>query len=109
MLVINREKLVDFYTQNFLLSQFCENNNLPYLFFSAAKNTDCPINCFPWLSVLNQVQEVTNNTNIFKLHDFCIQDWANKNDPNSHPVTGHLSSSGHSKLADFLFKELNIQ
>ena len=96
------KQLTDFYTNLYLLGNLLESQNLNYLFFSAAQNTEVPIHCFPYLQELHQVHWVASNNKIFKLHEFCIQDWAKEHDPDSKPVTGHLSEFGHKLFADFL-------
>jgi hypothetical protein len=100
------KQLTDFYTDLYMFGHFLESQNLSYLFFSAARNTDCPINCFPYIDSLAQVQWVSNNPKIYRLHEFCILDWAKTNDPESHPVTGHLSEKGHKMFAQFLQQNL---
>ena len=100
------KQLMDFYTNMYMFAHILEAQNLSYLFFSAAKNTDCPIHCFPYIDSLQQVQWVANNKKIYKLHEFCIMNWAKENDSNSHPVTGHLSEEGHKKFANLLLSML---
>ena len=100
------KQLMDFYTNLYMFAHLLESQNLTYLFFSAAKNTDCPINCFPYINSLEQVQWASNNKNIYKLHEFCIMNWAKEYDPKSHPVTGHLSEEGHEKFADFILNNM---
>lgn len=100
------KQLMDFYTQVYLLSQFLKNNNYSYFFFSAAKNCEIPINSFPAIEQLGQVQAVINDPSIFDLHDFYIMDWAFKNDPGCHQVTGHLSEDGHKKFSIFLLEKI---
>jgi hypothetical protein len=95
------KQLMDFYTNLYLFARTLESQNVAYKFFSAAKNTPYPIGNFSYLNSLEQVQWVVNNTNIFKLHDFCISDWAKENDPGCSP-TGHLSEVGHNKFACFI-------
>lgn len=101
------KQLTDFYTNVYLLSQFLQNNSVDYLFFSAAKNVEIPVSSFPYIQSLHQVQQVISDKNIFDLHDFYIQDWARYNDPDANPVTGHLSTHGHMKFADFLLEKIN--
>jgi hypothetical protein len=101
------KQLTDFYTNVYLLSQFLQNNNVDYLFFSAAKNVEIPVNCFPYVENLHQVRQVTADKNILDLHNFYIQHWAKDNDPAADPITGHLSKVGHSKFADFLLEKIN--
>ena len=100
------KQLMDFYTNLYMFAHFLESQNTSYVFFSAARNTDCPIHCFPYIHSLEQVKWVENNPNIFKLHDFCIMHWALENDSNCHQVTGHLSESGHKKFADFILNNM---
>lgn len=100
------KQLMDFYTNMYMFAHALAAQNISYLFFSAARNTDCPVHCFSYIHLLAQVQWVTNNKNIYKLHEFCVMDWAKQNDAESHPVTGHLSQTGHSKFAQFMLDQL---
>jgi hypothetical protein len=100
------KQLMDFYTNLYMFAHLLEARNLSYVFFSAARNTDCPIHCFPYIDSLEQVKWVNNNPNIFKLHEFCVMNWAIENDPDCHPVTGHLSESGHKEFADFILNNM---
>ena len=100
--------LTDFYTDLYMFSNCLKFQKIDYFWFSGAMNTDCPLNCFPYIMSLQQVKDVTADSNIWKLHDFCIMHWAKENDPDSHPVTGHLSTSGHEKFANFLLEKLPI-
>lgn len=100
------KQLMDFYTQVYLLSQFLKNNNCAYFFFSAAKNCEVPINCFPAIEQLEQVQAVSRDPSIFNLHSFYIMDWALQNDPDCNKTTGHLSNDGHKKFSEFLLEKL---
>lgn len=97
------KQLIDFYTNLYMFAHTLESQNLSYLFFSAARNTDCPIHCFPYINSLSQVQWIANNKNVYKLHEFCIMNWAKEHDNDSHPVTGHLSELGHKKFAELLY------
>ena len=94
--------LTDYYTNIYLFANLLESQNLKYLFFSAARNTDCPTNCFPFIDSLFQTNWIKKNPSIYKLHKFCIMNWAKENDPEAHPVTGHLSTVGHEKFAHYL-------
>ena len=100
------KQLMDFYTNLYMFANILEFQNLNYVFFSAARNTDCSMHCFPYIESLQQVKWVANNPNIFKLHDFCIMHWAKENDPESHPITGHLSEDGHKKFSNFILNNL---
>jgi hypothetical protein len=100
--------LTDFYTDLYMLSNCLKGQNIDYFWFSAARNTDCPINCFPYINSLKQVSAVTADPNIFKLHDFCIMDWGKENDTDADPVTGHLSPNGHKKFANWLIETLAL-
>jgi hypothetical protein len=99
------KQLTDFYTNLYLFAHTLESMNIKYKFFSAAKNTEIPINCFPYIESLHQVQWCAQNKNFYNLHDFCILDWAKENDLDAHPVTGHLSETGH-KLFTNLLEEI---
>ena len=100
------KQLMNFYTNLYTFAHTLESKNLSYIFFSGADNTDCPINCFPYVDSLAQVKWVSNNKAIYKLHEFCIQNWAKAHDPDCHPVTGHLSTNGHKQFADFMLDNL---
>jgi hypothetical protein len=96
------KQLTDFYTNLYMFAHTLESMNIKYKFFSAAKNTDLPINCFPYIESLHQVQWCAQNKNFYKLHDFCILNWAKNHDPDAHPFTGHLSEHGHALFANLL-------
>jgi hypothetical protein len=100
------KQLTDFYTKLYLFGKLVESLDWDYLCFSAAKNTDCPIDCFPYINSLNQVQWVDQNTNFYQLHNFCIQDWAFENDQDCKPETGHLSESGHKKFSKYILRNM---
>jgi hypothetical protein len=69
------KQLMNFYTNLYTFAHTLESKNLSYIFFSGANNTDCSINCFPYIDSLSQVQWVANNKAIYKLHEFCIEPW----------------------------------
>jgi hypothetical protein len=94
--------LLDFYLDLYLLKNFVQSKNLKYLFFSAARNTDCPLNCFPDITTQNFVTDVAADPQIYKLHEFCVMHWAFENDPECNSVTGHLSESGHKQFSNFM-------
>lgn len=102
------KQLTDFYTKLYLFGNLLESFDIDYFCFSGAKNTDCPVHCFPYINSLHQVQWVSENKKFYKLHDFCIMDWAFKNDAKCNEVTGHLSEDGHQKFAELLLTELTI-
>lgn len=102
------KQLVNFYTDLFLFSKYLQKQDLTYFFFSAAKNNEIPIHCFPSIENLSMVQSICQDPNIHQLHDFFIMDWAKKHDPGSHPVTGHLSPDGHKKFANYLLTLLPL-
>jgi hypothetical protein len=100
------KQLMHFYTNLYTFAHTLESKNLSYKFFSGADNTDCPINCFPYIDSLALVKWVANNKAIYKLHEFCIKNWAKAHDPDSHPVTGHLSANGHELFANFMLEHM---
>lgn len=102
------KNLVDFYHNLYTFGHWLESQDIDYFWFSGALNTDCPIHAFPYIQSLKQVQWVAQNPKIHQLHEFCIMKWAKDNDPNSHPVTGHLSECGHQKFADYILDKLNL-
>ena len=100
------KSLIDFYNNLYTFGHWLESQNINYFWFSAACNTDSPIHCFPYIQSLKQAQWVTQNPQIHQLHEFCILDWAKKNDPASHPVTGHLSEQGHKMFSKIILEKL---
>lgn len=102
------KKLIDFYTNLYLFTDLLKSRNLKYLFFSAAKNSEVPIASFPAIANLDLVKSVMNDPGIYQLHEFYIQQWAQKNDPDCNDVTGHLSAEGHKKFAKHLLELLNL-
>lgn len=100
------KRLTDFYTDLYLFGRLLESMNVDYRFFSAARNTEFPMAYYPHIRNTEQGKWVINNPKIFKLHEFCVQHWAETNDPDCHPVTGHLSPAGHLKFTDFLLDNL---
>jgi hypothetical protein len=102
------KQLINFYTDLFLFSKFLQKENITYFFFSAAKNSEISIYCFPAIENLNMVQCITQDPNVYKLHNFFIMDWAKKHDPGASPVTGHLSATGHKNFADYLLTLLPL-
>lgn len=95
-------QLTTFYTNLYLLANTLESLGLEYRFFSAAKNTDMPVNSFPYIESLRQVQWCINNKHFYQMHNFCVLNWAKENDTDANPTTGHLSVEGHKKFAKFL-------
>lgn len=96
------KKLLDFYHDLFLITEFFRLHAVPYLIFSGAKNEDCPLHCFPAIDNLQLVQSVKNDPWVYKMHDFSLSRWAHKNDPNCTKKSGHLSESGHLMFASWL-------
>lgn len=89
------KQLTDFYTKLYLFAHTLNALNVKWFMFSAAKNVEVPLNCFPYIESLEQVKWCQQQSNIYKLHDFCIMNWSEENDPDRKPVTGHLSRVGH--------------
>jgi hypothetical protein len=100
------KQLMEFYTKIFFLATYLESKNIGYLFFSGAKNSEVPMNCFPSLEKMSLIQNVMQNNKIYNLHDFYIMDYAFKNDPDCEPDTGHLSKSGHKKFAQYILENM---
>jgi hypothetical protein len=96
------KQLTDFYTGIYMLSQTLNNLQIKWFMFSAAKNTEIPVHCFPYIESLNHVKWCQNQTNIFDLHKFCIMNWSEEHDKDRKPITGHLSEQGHIKFASVL-------
>lgn len=96
------KKLLDFYTNVFLLTSFLRLHQLPYLIFSAAKNTESPVESFPAIDNLQLVKEVIKDPFVIDLHTHHVMEWAKNNDPKANKTTGHLSEDGHRKYATWL-------
>ncbi len=96
------KRLVDFYTSVFMFSNWLKSKNYTYFMFSAARNNELPVENFPAVKNMHLVDQVTKDKNIFNLHEFYIEDWARKNDPECDPITGHLSARGHKDFAKHL-------
>ena len=97
--------LVDFWTDVWLLTQALDNFQTPHWFFSAADNTDCPVNCFPYIDNLLLTQDIINNPRVYKINEFCIPLWGRINDKKVG-VTGHLSADGHREFAKFIAEQI---
>jgi len=100
--------LIDFYTNLYLFSQLLELKNINYFFYSAAKNTDSQVTCYPGISSLQIVYDVVNNPCIYQLHNHCTMDWALYNDSNCSKDTGHLSLHGHKLWAEKLLTLIKL-
>jgi len=96
------KKLLDLYMSLYLFQQLLLARDIPYFIFSAARNTDCPINCFPAISHLASVKSVTLDPAIYGLHEHCVMHWAQANDPDHARETGHLSPGGHVSYGQWL-------
>lgn len=101
------KKIIDWYTDIFLLSRYLRAHAINYVFFSAADNKPFPINSWPDFKDLALVRNVNQDPGIYKLHDFCIPDYARKYDKDCKEPTGHLSAEGHKKFSDFMFDLIN--
>jgi hypothetical protein len=100
------KKIIDWYTNMYLLSNFFTEADVDYWFFSAANNTDFDIATFPTFAKMKIVNQVVNNKRIFDLHKFCISDWSAQHDPDRFPASGHLSKTGHEKFSKFVLDKL---
>jgi hypothetical protein len=98
--------LTDFWTNVWLLSTSLQQLNLPYWFFSAADNTDCPTHCFPYVDKLSLVKHSQQDPCIWRLHEFSLQTWARQHDSGHDTTTGHLSDSGHELFAEVIQKQI---
>ena len=97
------KQLTDFYTMLYMFAHTVESIGAKLFCFSAAKNVEIPINCFPYIESLYQVQWCMTQPTLHQLHEFCIMHWSQDNDPKRAPVTGHLSTEGHEKFAEVLY------
>lgn len=96
--------LVDFYMNLFLFCNWIEKMNLQYYVFSAANNTY--LECLQSdISGLRLADWCKKNPRIWSHNDFCFLDWAKVHDKDAKE-TGHLSTSGHKKLANVLIQNL---
>lgn len=100
------KQLMNFYTNLFFLANYLESKKINYLFFSGAKNSEVPLNCFPSLENLGLCQAVANNKKIYKLHDFYIMNYAFNNDSDCNKETGHLSEFGHKQFANYILENM---
>lgn len=96
------KQLTDFYTMLYMFCHTVKSLGAELFCFSAAKNTDVTIASFPYVQSLRHVQWCQSQKNLHELHDFCIMDWAEHNDPDRLLPTGHLSEFGHEKFASIL-------
>lgn len=96
------KQLTDFYTKVYLLANTLNGLGVNWFMFSAAKNIEIPVHCFPYIDSLAHVKWCQEQKNIRELHNFCIQRWAEENDPECLPVTKHLSEAGHKKFSGVL-------
>ena len=100
--------LLNFYTDLYLFSKLLDSKNIRYFFYSAAKNTDSEVACYPGINQLQIVQDVVNNPHIYRLHTHCTRDWALVNDSECSKDTGHLSLNGHKLWAQKLISLINL-
>lgn len=100
------KKMIDWYTQLYLLSNYFKLADIPYWFFSAADNSYFDITNYKSYQDLHIVQSVLNDQKIYKLHQFHIRTWGDTNDPQRSPKTFHLSESGHRKFSDFVLENI---
>jgi len=101
------KQLTDFYTSLYMFAHTVESLGAELFCFSAAKNTEIPVDSFPYIESLQQVKWCASQKNIHQLHEFCIMQWAKNNDPAHAIKTGHLSEYGHQHFADELISWLN--
>ncbi len=100
------KKIIDWYTNLYMLSNFFTKSDIDYWFFSAADNTSFDITTFGSFSTMKIVNHVMNNNRIFNLHNFCVSKWSAQHDSNRTPTTGHLSQFGHEKFSKFILDKL---
>jgi hypothetical protein len=100
------KQLTDFYTNMYLLGNTLNALGVRWFMFSGAKNTKIPLHYFSYIQSLEQFKWCHNQTNIYKMHEFCISDWGENNDVDRDTKTGHLSENGHRKFAGTVFKWL---
>ena len=100
--------LLNFYTDLYLFSKLLDSKNIRYFFYSAAKNTDSEVACYPGINGLQIVQDVVNNPQIYQLHTHCTMDWALVNDAECSKDTGHLSLNGHKAWAQELISLIEL-
>jgi hypothetical protein len=96
------KQLTDFYTNIYLLGNTLNQLEVSWFMFSGARNVDLPVHCFPYIESLKHVKWCQEQSNIYKLHDFCIRDWAEQHDPDHRQNTGHLSKEGHVEFSKVL-------
>ena len=103
-----KNMVLDFYMELFLFVSWLEKNNLNYYIFSAANNTyESPDNHdYAFLKEFNFFNEIIHNPKIDDLHNFSFVNWSSNLSDYIKNDSGHLSSSGHEKMANFLYKKL---
>lgn len=102
------KQLLDFYTDLYLFSKLLDSKDINYFFYSAARNTDSEVTCYPAISGLQIVQDVINNPKIYQLHTHCTMNWALANDTECSKDTGHLSLTGHKLWAEKLLTLIQL-
>ncbi len=89
------KRVLDTYVNLFTLTEFLHRRGVPYIVFSAASNQDCAVETFPAIQHLASVKSVMADPHVIELHTNCVRLWAQSNDPDCDPRTGHLSEQGH--------------
>jgi len=105
----SHKQLMNFFTNAYMFGHMLELLNFDYFLFSAANNEHFSPDKFPAINLYSQVQWVDNNKKMHRLGDFCVQQWANANDLECNPITGHLSENGHKKFATVLLDIIKEQ
>ena len=100
------KQLTDFYTSIYMFAHTLDNLGIKWFMFSGARNSDTPVNSFPYIESLEHVKWCQTQKNIYKLHKFHIAQWSEENDIYRKPVTGHLSEAGHKKFASVILNQL---
>lgn len=101
-------QMIHFYTKLYMLSGLLKSLHIPYLMFSAARNTDFRNLNWGSLKKLSLYRCVTDDENIMDFETFNIPLWAAQQGIKTEE-TGHLLEDGHKQFADFLYNKIKHQ
>lgn len=98
-------QMIHFYTKLYMLTGVLNSLDIPYLMFSAARNTDFRNLNWGSLNALSLYRCITNDDNIMNFKTFNIPLWADQQGIKTEK-TGHLLEDGHIRFADFLYNKI---
>ena len=101
-------QMIHFYTNLYMFINLLEKWNIDYFIFSAADNSDFGTLNWDYLKSSPIYKEITDNPRIYKLHNFFIKKWANKNFISTNQ-TGHLiDANGYSLFAEEIENKIQL-